>query len=130
MKSFDVLNRELDIHRNYLLEASAGTGKTFSIENIVVRLLLERSPLLLEQILIVTFTKAATRDLRQRVRCALSAAHKACSAAIAGEQLSEDTADYLIPYLTGDSNVLALAKRNLEQALFCYDQKYRKNKRF
>lgn len=123
MKSFDILHRELDIHRNYLLEASAGTGKTFSIENIVVRLLLEKTPLLLEQILIVTFTRAATRDLRERVRSALSNAHSACVAALSGAAPAENSADYLIPYLTAaDGNTLAIAKRNLEQALFCYDQ--------
>ena len=60
---FDVLNRACDIHRHYLLEASAGTGKTYSIENIVARLLIEPAPhtaepLKLEQLLIVTFTRA------------------------------------------------------------------------
>ena len=42
MRSFNVLDRDQNIAQNYLLEASAGTGKTFSIENIVVRLLLEK----------------------------------------------------------------------------------------
>jgi len=50
-----------------LVEASAGTGKTFTIAGIVLRLVLElRIPI--EQILIVTYTVAATEELRGRVR--------------------------------------------------------------
>jgi exodeoxyribonuclease V beta subunit len=67
MKSFNVLSAEQNILRNTILEASAGTGKTFSIENLVVRLILEKD-ISIEKILIVTFTRPATRDLRIRVR--------------------------------------------------------------
>ena len=50
-----------------LVEASAGTGKTFTIAGIVLRLVLElRIPI--EQILTVTYTVAATEELRDRVR--------------------------------------------------------------
>src|ERR1700731_3917657 len=50
-----------------LIEASAGTGKTFTIASIILRLLLElRIPI--EQILTVTYTVAATEELRDRVR--------------------------------------------------------------
>ena len=46
-KSFDVLDRQLDLNSHFLLEASAGTGKTYlSIENIVVRLLIASKPLI------------------------------------------------------------------------------------
>src|SRR5690606_5048398 len=47
--------------------ASAGTGKTFTLATLVVRLVLERA-LPLERILAVTFTEAATQELRARVR--------------------------------------------------------------
>ncbi len=69
-QSFNVTDPELDLFQNFVLEASAGTGKTFSIENIVTRLLIESQgkPLGLEQILIVTFTRAATAELKVRVR--------------------------------------------------------------
>lgn len=50
-----------------LIEASAGTGKTFSIALMAVRLVVEqRMPL--EKVLMVTFTKAATAELEDRVR--------------------------------------------------------------
>ncbi|MBI5273817.1 MAG: UvrD-helicase domain-containing protein [Chlamydiales bacterium] len=65
MRQFDVLSRHLEVKDHFFLEASAGTGKTFAIEHLVCRLILEGFNL--EDILIVTFTKAATRDLRQRV---------------------------------------------------------------
>ncbi len=50
-----------------LIEASAGTGKTYTIATLYLRLLLERG-LSVKQILVVTFTNAATEELRDRIR--------------------------------------------------------------
>jgi exodeoxyribonuclease V beta subunit len=50
-----------------LIDASAGTGKTYTICALVLRLILERN-LGIEQILVVTYTEAATEDLRHRIR--------------------------------------------------------------
>ena len=50
-----------------LIEASAGTGKTWNICGLVLRLLLERR-LEVQGILVVTFTKAATAELHERIR--------------------------------------------------------------
>ena len=50
-----------------LIEASAGTGKTFTITGLYLRLLLE-SGLTVAQILVVTYTRAATAELRERIR--------------------------------------------------------------
>ena len=50
----------------HLIEASAGTGKTFNITRIYLRLLLEKR-LPVEQILVMTFTKDATEELRGRI---------------------------------------------------------------
>ncbi len=50
-----------------LVEASAGTGKTYTITTYFVRAILERG-LTPEQILVVTYTKAATAELRDRSR--------------------------------------------------------------
>ncbi|MEI8250579.1 MAG: UvrD-helicase domain-containing protein [Synechococcus sp. ELA057] len=49
-----------------LLEASAGTGKTFALAHLVLRLVSERG-LPLRQILVVTFTDAAAAELRDRI---------------------------------------------------------------
>lgn len=54
-----------------LIEASAGTGKTYTIANLYLRLLLGHGrdqALGVDQILVVTFTIAATEELRDRVR--------------------------------------------------------------
>src|SRR5262245_28329537 len=50
-----------------LIEASAGTGKTYSITGLVLRLILEQH-LTIREILAVTFTEAATEELRDRIR--------------------------------------------------------------
>jgi exodeoxyribonuclease V beta subunit len=49
------------------IEASAGTGKTFTIEHLIVDLLIE-TELTLDEVLVVTFTEKATAELRGRVR--------------------------------------------------------------
>ena len=49
-----------------VLEASAGTGKTFTIAALAARYVAEGTPL--DQILLVTFTRMATGELRDRVR--------------------------------------------------------------
>ncbi|MBK8725705.1 MAG: UvrD-helicase domain-containing protein [Holophagaceae bacterium] len=56
----------LDVE-HWVLEASAGTGKTFTLEHLVVDLVLEAG-LPLEKILVVTFTEAAALELRRRIR--------------------------------------------------------------
>ena len=51
-----------------LLEASAGTGKTFALAHLVLRLLSEGAdPPSVEQLLVVTFTEAAAAELRDRI---------------------------------------------------------------
>jgi exodeoxyribonuclease V beta subunit len=57
-----------DILRGFhLLEADAGTGKTWTLAGLVVRALVERE-LPLDRILVVTFTRAATAELAARIR--------------------------------------------------------------
>lgn len=65
------LDLELDGVR--LIEASAGTGKTFTLATLVTRLVIERG-LRVGQILAVTFTEAATQELRERLRQRLALA--------------------------------------------------------
>ncbi|PKF58126.1 exodeoxyribonuclease V subunit beta [Alteromonadales bacterium alter-6D02] len=66
----------LPLHGERLIEASAGTGKTYTIAGLYLRLLLGHGSLgaahpqrlTVDQILVVTFTEAATSELRDRIR--------------------------------------------------------------
>ncbi|PYB93336.1 exodeoxyribonuclease V subunit beta [Pseudomonas sp. MB-090624] len=69
------------LHGSQLIEASAGTGKTFTISALYLRLILGHGgeqgfarELLPPQILVVTFTDAATKELRERIRARLAEA--------------------------------------------------------
>ncbi|MDQ7016156.1 MAG: UvrD-helicase domain-containing protein, partial [Gammaproteobacteria bacterium] len=61
-----------------LIEASAGTGKTYTITGLYLRLLLEKS-YSIEHILVMTYTEAATKELRERVWTRLLEAKEAFS---------------------------------------------------
>ncbi|MBL8995310.1 MAG: UvrD-helicase domain-containing protein, partial [Spirochaetia bacterium] len=51
-----------------LIEASAGTGKTYTLERLYLRTLLDIEGAGVENILAVTFTVAAAAELRERIR--------------------------------------------------------------
>ncbi|MEP6597111.1 MAG: UvrD-helicase domain-containing protein, partial [Ginsengibacter sp.] len=72
-ENFNVLTVPLD--GSNLIEASAGTGKTYSIAILVLRLILEKR-FSLRQILMVTFTKAAVAELEQRIRLFIHSAYR------------------------------------------------------
>jgi len=67
--AFDAFHTPLETGVN-LIEASAGTGKTFSIAMLVLRFVVEQQ-MPIEKVLVVTFTKAATQELRTRIRMRL-----------------------------------------------------------
>ena len=68
MKELNLLATELSGLN--LIEASAGTGKTFTITGLYVRLVLEMG-CRVDSLLVVTFTNAATAELRERIRSRL-----------------------------------------------------------
>lgn len=69
-----------------LIEASAGTGKTYSIAILVLRMLLEKE-LSIKEILMVTFTKAAVSELEERIRLFVRQAYRTCE----GEDIEDAT---------------------------------------
>ncbi len=101
-----------------LIEASAGTGKTWTITSIVLRLLLGHAgsdaspvpPRRVQDILIVTFTKAATEELRGRIRKRLRAAREAFETGVAPDN------DAVIATLLAASNDRAEDTRRLRLA--------------
>jgi exodeoxyribonuclease V beta subunit len=70
-----------------VLEASAGTGKTYTIAGLAARYVAER--VRLDQLLLVTFTRVATGELRDRVRERLVKTEHQLSRILAGEQVEE-----------------------------------------
>ena len=64
MPNLDLAN--LSLQGRHLIEASAGTGKTYSITRIYLRLLIEKQ-IPVQQILLMTYTRAATQELRGRI---------------------------------------------------------------
>jgi exodeoxyribonuclease V beta subunit len=111
LKPFDPLNFRLE--GTSLIEASAGTGKTYTIENLFVRLVLEKQ-LPVDHILVVTFTKAATEELKDRIRDKLARTRNAFIRG-ASEDLFVDTIVKRYPQA-------GLADRLLQQAIIDFDK--------
>ncbi|MBB6482046.1 UvrD-helicase domain-containing protein [Spirochaeta isovalerica] len=78
-------SENIDLLRNIQLEASAGTGKTYTIERIV-SLLVAEGPLTLPQILVVTFTRKAARELKERIRIILNEASRTGELDLGGDK--------------------------------------------
>ena len=72
-----------------LLEASAGTGKTFTIAALTARYVAEEC-LPIERLLVITFTRMATGELRERVRDRLVRAFEGLVDVLAGKEPPED----------------------------------------
>ena len=72
-REYDILDYPLNRGR-VLIEAAAGSGKTYTIQYLFLRLVLERADLKVGNILVVTFTEAATEELKERIREILKAA--------------------------------------------------------
>ncbi len=100
-EKFDIHNVELK--GKNIIEASAGTGKTFAIANLYLRLVIEKQ-LPAEKILVVTFTVSATEELRSRVRKKLKYALDFVSGKCNPEEKEADVNLMLEPY-KGDETV-------------------------
>ncbi|WP_162925617.1 exodeoxyribonuclease V subunit beta [Isoalcanivorax indicus] len=107
--------RTLGLEGLTLIEASAGTGKTFSIAGLYLRLVLglgREAPLPVEQILVVTFTRAAVAELRGRIRLRLSEARTLFQRGQSDDAFEQ----YLLAAMPADQAILLL-----EQALTAMD---------
>jgi exodeoxyribonuclease V beta subunit len=125
------------LHGSRLIEASAGTGKTWTIAALYVRLVLGhggengyRRPLLPADILVMTFTRAATRELSNRVRERLveAAAYFRGYAELDGEDKRDPYLDQIIESYPGHAEQQRAAHRLImaaetmdEAAIFTID---------
>ncbi|RJO68459.1 AAA family ATPase [Nocardia panacis] len=100
-----------------VLEASAGTGKTHAIVGLAVRYVAEAG-VDISQLLLVTFSRAATRELRERTRDRFVAA----AAALAEPAVARASADDLIRQLAqADSDEIRRRRARLLAALADFD---------
>jgi exodeoxyribonuclease V beta subunit len=86
---FTAFRADVPLDGVMLIEASAGTGKTWTITGLYVRLILERG-LKVDEILVVTYTKAATAELRQRIRARLGEVALALKTGTGGDEFCRD----------------------------------------
>src|SRR5439155_19911247 len=101
-----------------VLEASAGTGKTFTIAALAARYVADGVPL--HQLLVVTFTRMATGELRDRVRERLVSAEQGLLRVAAGEPAPAD--DHVLCLLAqGTPAEVDERRRRLTAALANYD---------
>ena len=97
-----------------LIEASAGTGKTYGIAALFTRLVvLEQMPV--ESILTVTFTKAATAELKTRLRARLDEVLQALESMEDTDNLSDDLETYCRDNHPSDVFLTGLLKQALAQ---------------
>ena len=111
VEQFNLLDSPLD--GTNLIEASAGTGKTYTIAGLFLRLLLEKR-ISVKEILVVTFTEAATEELKDRIRSKLWEAVRAFS--------GERTDDAFLSDLVKRHKSSKTALGYLKAALRTFDQ--------
>ncbi|MCV7083866.1 UvrD-helicase domain-containing protein [Mycolicibacterium insubricum] len=114
MQPFNLLDPLPAPGTTLLLEASAGTGKTYALAAMVTRYIAEGA-VTLDQMLLITFTRAATRELRERVRGQLLAAAEAF------EDPETATGDLLPALLDVDAQEFAARRKRLRDALADFD---------
>jgi exodeoxyribonuclease V beta subunit len=99
-----------------LLEASAGTGKTFTVAALVTRYVAEED-IPLDRLLVITFGRAASQELRERVREHLVRAERA----LADPARADRTHPVVARLLDADAAEVAVRHRRLRDALASFD---------
>src|SRR5437868_7466917 len=101
-----------------VLEASAGTGKTYTIAALAARYVAEGVPL--DRLLLVTFTRMATGELRERVRERLVSVEQGLARALAG--VDPSAGDEVMRLLAaGSASGWGLRRDRLARALADFD---------
>lgn len=106
----------VELQSSNLIEASAGTGKTYSIAILLLRLILEKQ-LSVKEILMVTFTKAAVAELQERIRLFIRTAHKASL----GKEVKDDNIAQLVEKAIAASDITTV-QQQLRDAVLLLDE--------
>ncbi|MGE0778369.1 exodeoxyribonuclease V subunit beta [Mycolicibacterium sp.] len=115
MRPFDLLGPLPAPHTTTVLEASAGTGKTFTLAGLVTRYVAE-GVATLDQMLLITFGRAASQELRERVRYQILDTLQAFD----DPAVAEGNA-VIAHLLTGPADELAERRQRLRDALAGFD---------
>jgi len=118
-QNFNPITTQLNPGIN-LLEASAGTGKTYAIAMLALRFVVEQD-YAIDQLLIVTFTKAATKELKERVRARLVEA-KQFLTGLATDNIDITISQWADTLLENTEIDTQLAIRRINNALLSIDQ--------
>ncbi len=113
LKPFDI-----DFSGINLVEASAGTGKTYNIMSLYIRALIERD-ISVSNILVVTYTEAATKELKDGL---LRRIRKSISVLQAGEVTGDDKHDQFLNELLREVSDRQQAISRLEEAVRSFDE--------
>jgi exodeoxyribonuclease V beta subunit len=111
----------LPLEGTTLVEASAGTGKTHTIATLFVRLVLEKG-FGVSEILVVTYTRAATAELRLRIRRRLVETLQCFDAAHSGVGLTGDRELVALAERARDAGLLERGHKRLTDALRQFDE--------
>lgn len=115
MDDFDLLGALPAARSTTVLEASAGTGKTFALAGLVTRYVAE-GVATLDQMLLITFSRAATQELRDRVRRQIvDAVHAFDDPSLVGDN------QVIAHLLTGSDQELVDRRQRLRDALAAFD---------
>jgi exodeoxyribonuclease V beta subunit len=106
-----------------LIEASAGTGKTYTIAMLVLRFVVERG-IAIDKLLVVTFTKAATEELKDRIRSRLVEARQVFDGPVRQAQgrHTENIDSNIADWLANLDIAPELVRQRLNLALLDIDQ--------
>jgi exodeoxyribonuclease V beta subunit len=116
MKEFVLSDAPLEgVH---LIEAGAGTGKTYTIAGIFLRLIAEKG-VPVDQILVVSYTKAATEELKNRIRRRLLSAGRALDKAGAAGAIGDPLAAGIAAQV---SDRRSLVRQRIRDALIDFDR--------
>lgn len=115
MRAFDSIHDSLS--GSLLIEANAGTGKTYTLTTIYLRLIIEQY-LLPEQILVVTFTKAATQELKDRLKKRLND----CLQWFIENEYDASLSDHPEKEILSQTTDVEECRRHIELALLSFDQ--------
>ncbi|TRW81827.1 exodeoxyribonuclease V subunit beta [Mycolicibacterium sp. 018/SC-01/001] len=115
MEPFDLLGPLPQPRATTVLEASAGTGKTFTLAGLVTRYLAE-GVATLDQMLLITFGRAASQELRERVRAQIRDALLAF-----GDPARAQHSALLRHLVSGSPDEVDVRRRRLRDALAGFD---------